>query len=151
MATRPPLRSQQSPPAEAEEFPTGRPGRPEEAVQEAVTVVDEMAADARRPEKPAGSPQLWPYAQLPRRMRADFFERIRSFDKFQGRLDVQGDTISSVADVMTFVADAEDALRIVAHQRPVFDAWVDTADDQDLTDLLMWYIDRFQVGEVKGS
>lgn len=143
MATRPAtIPSRQTAQPEAEEDLLG--DLPE-------TVVDEMAADSKKVEKPAGSPQLWPYAQLPRRMRANFFNTIRSFDRFQGKLDTKGQAIGSTADVMLFLADAEDALRIIAAHPPLFETWIETAEDQEVTDLLMWYLDRFQVGEAKGS
>lgn len=143
--SRPPLRSQQS------QSESPRDDEPQDAP---LTVSEQMAEDSRQVEKPVGSPQVWPYAQLPRRMKADFFAKVRGLDAM--REFMGGNTpgeFEQVADWMAFVADAEDAIRVVVHpaSKATLDAWLDDVDDQTLINLLMWYLQTFQVGEAKAS
>lgn len=155
----PPIKSAQTPrppkdaTADLRDDPT-LVGGPQDAV-EPPTLSEQMAAEAGGPrEKPAGSPQFWPYKQLPRRMRAQFFDAIRSLDSLENLQQMAGTKkFGGLADYFKIAADAEDALRIIAHPSTLdkVDAWFDQADDMDVISLLVWYVDSSDLGEAMAS
>lgn len=154
MSPRPPIKSQQTRSAEPDPD-TGPQDAPSDEYEP--SVVDDMQADSVKVKKPAGSPQLWPYAQLPRRMRADFFQHLRSLGAMSNLTSLRGGAsfgdMNAAADYMLFAADAEDAIRVVAHPSTAdrLEDWLATSGDEDVINLLMWYLRTFQPGEAKGS
>lgn len=117
---------------------------------------DVMAADAVKVRKPKGSPNLWPFQQLPRRKRAEFLRKLATLQETQKGLSLSEDgnvepDISDAAGVFDLLADLEDTLRIVAEDADAFDAWVAKCSDTQLQQLSTWYMDRFQVGEAQAS
>lgn len=117
---------------------------------------EDMAAEARaaKVKKPKGSPQLWPFAQLPRRARADFFKPLRGIDAESLAKAGKGTPdLKDAGDLFDLLANIEDALRVVAvpDAGVDFDEWAAKADDPTLLALFQWYMDRFTPGEAKPS
>lgn len=124
---------------------------------------EKMAAEAVKPKKPRGAPNLWPFQALPRRQRAQF---LKAFGKVQERSEklaeldkkakADGDeeqvgNLGDLADVYDLMADLEDALRLAAKDTDAFDKWVAGCTDNDLSALSQWYMERFDVGEASAS
>lgn len=120
-------------------------------------ITDEQQADAQKPKRPRGAPQLVPYTAVNRRTRAALWRHLAPVMEVQERLAAAGlDAGAEVpasfgADVMEMAADVEDALRVLAVEPDAFEAWAIKSDDGDLLSLLVWYLDRFQVGEATAS
>lgn len=117
---------------------------------------EDMAAEARaaKVRKPKGSPQLWPFAQLPRRARAEFFKPLRGIDAASLAKAGKGTPdLKDAGDLFDLLANVEDALRVVAvaDAGVDFDEWATKADDTTLLALFQWYMDRFTPGEAKPS
>lgn len=130
-------------------------GTPASEVDEP-TLSEDMGAEARaaKVRKPKGSPQLWPFAQLPRRARADFFKPLRGIDAESLAKAGKGTPdLKDAGDLFDLLANVEDALRVVAvpDAGVDFDEWAAKADDTTLLALFQWYMDRFTPGEAKPS
>lgn len=128
----------------------------------ATTSSEVMAQDAHPVAKPAGSPDLWPFPQLPRRTRAKFLRAFGDFEATSTAVDpavlaAGGDapdaqvSLNDAAALFDLMADLEDALRHTAVDAAQFDAWAAACDDNDLAELSNWYMARFQVGEAPAS
>lgn len=121
------------------------------------SVSEQMAEEARaaKTRKPKGSPQLWPFAQLPRRRRADFFAPLRGLNiaALSGIDPSNVEDLGAAADLFSLLAGIEDALRVVAvpDAGVDFDEWAEKATDETLMALFQWYMDRFTPGEAKSS
>ncbi len=127
------------------------PSQPQDSAPAVAPLSEQMASEATPAEKPAGSPDLWPFAQLPRRIRG---ELLRAIKKLEAAQDLQGesDKFEQAARAMDLLADVEDALALAAvGNTDGFKLWARDCSDGDLTALLAWYLDRFQVGEPKAS
>lgn len=133
---------------------TGATSEPEETP----STSDQMGAEARseKAKKPKKSPQLWPFAQLPRRRRAQFFAPLRGVDPDAlSQVSDGGERLSldTAADTFELLASIEDSLRVVAvpDSGVDFDEWASACSDEDLMGLFQWYMDRFNPGEAKPS
>lgn len=114
------------------------------------TKSEDLAAEAATPAKPKGSPNLYPFAALPRRQRAQFMRKLDVVMTRQDALDVSEDgtlELSDAAEAYELMADMEDLLAVAAEDADAFSAWAAKAGDGEITDLLTWYIARFSVGE----
>lgn len=110
---------------------------------------DTLAEESQRKPRPEGTPGLWPFLQLPRRLKAQFYAAIKNYPE-DGV--IAGDTVfEKVANTTALVADVEDALRIVARDSDVFRDWAKRATDEDVLGLFGWYMERHQVGEASPS
>lgn len=113
-----------------------------------------VAAEVNPPEKPAGSPNLWPFQGLPRRKRATFLRMLEPVLPALQGVDVGADGtagIGAAAALYAAMADLQDALAVVAVNHGAFMAWADKAPDGDLIGLASWYLARFSVGEAEAS
>lgn len=134
-----------------------RPAKPAEE-----PLSEQMAEEAKPTRKPAGSPNLYPFMALPRRTKAEFFRLFGHVLERKDHLPVQDEAAEQVKDddqgkigqlavVYDLLADMQDGLRLAAEDPDAYDAWCNAADDQKLSDLFSWYMQRFQVGEAKAS
>lgn len=137
-----------------------------EVVEPESSLSDEMAADVKPVKKPRGAPALWPFLQLPRRKRAEFLRGVAAVQSRQeqiekaaeavkaaaGQADAnEGVGIAQAADLYDILADIEELLLVVASDAEAFTKWANAASDDALSDLLFWYMERFQVGEARAS
>ena len=110
---------------------------------------DTLADETMPRPRPEGTPGLWPFLQLPRRQKAQFFDAIKGFPE-GGTIEAES-TFELAAKAMALAADVEDALRLVARDGDAFKAWLKKADDEALFELFRWYMERYQVGEAEPS
>lgn len=122
------------------------------------STTDEQQLDATsKISKPKNSPVLAPYPALSRRQRAQVWEKLTPVMEAQQELDDAG--LKPGDDVpirfggltMKLTADCEDVLRVLAMQPEAFETWVEKAKDDELLELLFWYLQRFKVGEATAS
>jgi|SRR5690554_3645984 len=119
---------------------------------------EELATEANVPARPKGSPELVPFAALPRRQRAEFLRhmaKVASAEEHIRRIaEVSDDGEYSIADgaaMLELVADMEDTLAVVAKDPEAFRTWASQASDDAISELTNWYLARFQPGEAKAS
>lgn len=144
-----------------EDVPLPVPDDTDETGQDdAPGAVEAMQAEAAPREKPAGSPELHPFVTLKRRDRAKFLRGLAPLQRMSTRGEDaegeaggadQGGMLDALADITEAAADIEDLLRTVAVDQDAFDAWSQSATDMALLDLVLWYSERFQVGEAPAS
>lgn len=119
--------------------------------------IDDAAAPVKKPE---GAPDLTPLLQLPRRQRASVMRKLDGLLKRQasipavpeqGEDDDQTATLERAAGMFDLLADFEELLRDVSKDKPLYDAWLEGANDADLTALAGYYMRTFQAGEAQAS
>lgn len=126
---------------------------------EDVSRTEALADEATPAVKPPGSPELWPFLKLPRRQRAQFMQQVGPLmDKSESLSDLKeladdDGTVSAeeAADLFAMLADIEDVLRTTANDPAKFDRWAREAPDDQLMELLAWYMQTFQPGEAQAS
>lgn len=118
--------------------------------------VEALAAEAVPAQRPDGAPDLWPFLSLPRRQRAKMLATLGNLTSRQAALDRLADAdgemdLADAAQAYELLADAEDMLAVAAVDPAAYGDWAAKATDADLTRLLAWYMERFQVGEAPAS
>lgn len=121
------------------------------------------AANTPAPVKPEGAPDFVPLLQLPRRRRAEVIRLVKGLVKKQKELGLsespdaenieltddeqQERNLDRAAAMFELLAEFEDLLRAVARDPEHFAAWIENANDADLSAAAGWYMRTFQTGE----
>lgn len=145
-------------PVEDVPLDTGPADAPEDSKESGVVKAMQADAATSHQDPPDGAPDLRPYAGLRRRERAAFLRALAPLieqvgeDPQKAAEDLQqGSCVLGAARMMDLAADAEDALVVAAQDPEEFTAWAETAREDAVINLALWYLGRFQVGEAVAS
>jgi hypothetical protein len=131
---------------------------------EVASVSEQLAADAatEHVEFPEGAPELREVLQLPRRVRADYYEAMsrlldkqkdvqKAFPKGKKKEPSREELLVSMAGLSRMAAEIEDLLAIVAVDETKFREWAASVDDSTLIQLWRAWQEATQPGEATSS
>lgn len=104
--------------------------------------------------KPQGAPAFKPLPLLRRRQRAEFQKTLYAGlpgsvleGAEAGRLEIDFAQPGMLEFAVQYLANLEDAYKLLAVDREAYDEWVKNCSDEELQQLHTWYEEKYPLGE----